>query len=74
MAILGDNKREPEIVSPVSAMKQAFKEAMAEMSFTQNSSGEITVVLELDGNELFRKNVELNQKYKKRHGGRSAFA
>ncbi len=31
MAILGDNKREPEIVSPVSAMKQAFKEAMAEM-------------------------------------------
>ena len=74
MAILGDNKREPEVVSPISAMKQAFKEAMAEMSFTQNSSGEITVVLELDGNELFRKNVELNQKYKKRHGGRSAFA
>ena len=74
MAILGDNKKEPEIVSPVSAMKQAFKEAMAEMSFTQNANGEITVVLELDGNELFRKNVELNQKYKKRHGGRSAFA
>ena len=74
MAILGDNKREPEIVSPVSAMKQAFKEAMAEMKLTQNSNGEITVVLELDGEELFRKNVELNKKYKKRHGGRSAFA
>ena len=74
MAILGDNKREPEVVSPISAMKQAFKEAMAEMSFTQSANGEITVVLELDGNELFRKNVELNQKYKKRHGGRSAFA
>ncbi len=74
MAILGDNKREPEVVSPISAMKQAFKEAMAEMSFTQNANGEITVVLELDGNELFRKNVELNQKYKKRHGGKSAFA
>jgi len=29
-AILGDNKREPEIVSPISTMKQALSEAMAE--------------------------------------------
>lgn len=74
MAILGDNKREPEIVSPVSAMKQAFKEAMAEMNFTQASNGETVIVLELDGEVVFKKNVQLNQKYKKRHGGRSAFA
>lgn len=31
LAVLGDNKRENEIVSPVSAMKQAFMEAMVEM-------------------------------------------
>ena len=31
MAVLGDNKKEHEIVSPVSTMKQAFMEAMVEM-------------------------------------------
>lgn len=30
-AILGDNNRDTEIVSPIPAMKQAFKEAIAEM-------------------------------------------
>lgn len=31
LAVLGDNKKENEIVSPVSTMKQAFMEAMIEM-------------------------------------------
>lgn len=31
MAVLGDNKREPEIVSPLSTMKQANKEALREV-------------------------------------------
>ena len=30
LAVLGDNKRETEVVSPVSAIKQALKEAMSE--------------------------------------------
>lgn len=30
MAMLGDNKKETEVVSPLSTMKQAFKEALAE--------------------------------------------
>lgn len=30
LALMGDNKHEPEIVSPLSTMKQAFKEAMSE--------------------------------------------
>lgn len=34
MAILGDNTKEHEIVSPVSTMKQAFMEAMVEMGST----------------------------------------
>ena len=40
MAILGDNKREHEIVSPVSTMKQAFMEAMAEMGNTGQTTKE----------------------------------
>jgi hypothetical protein len=31
MAVLGDNTKEHEIVSPISTMKQAFMEAMVEM-------------------------------------------
>ena len=34
LAVLGDNKKENEIVSPVSTMKQAFMEAMVEMGST----------------------------------------
>lgn len=38
-AILGDNKRETEIVSPLSTMKDAFKEALQEMGgFTIDAS------------------------------------
>lgn len=33
LAVLGDNKKEHEIVSPVSTMKQAFAEAIQEMGF-----------------------------------------
>lgn len=45
MAILGDNKREQEIVSPVSLMKQAFTEALSEA----NLGGASEVKLYLDG-------------------------
>jgi hypothetical protein len=34
LVTLGDNKREPEVVSPLSTMKQALKEAMAELGET----------------------------------------
>lgn len=53
MAILGDNKKEHEIVSPVSTMKQAFMEAMAEMG---GYSGETSVnfTIELDGDTLYK--------------------
>jgi hypothetical protein len=54
MAILGDNTREHEIVSPISAMKQAFKEAQVEMGGNQRRQGPISqkAVLELDGKAL----------------------
>lgn len=44
-AILGDNNHEAEVVSPISAMKQAFLEALAE----SGSSGAQTITLRFDG-------------------------
>ena len=56
MAILGDNKTETEVVSPLSTMKQAMMEAMQESGF----GGEInvTVVTNLDGREVARNQVK----------------
>ena len=65
-AVLGDNKREPEIVSPLSTMKQALIEALAESGF--NNSSDATIILELDGNELGRAVYRLNKKESKRIG------
>lgn len=55
MAVLGDNKRETEIVSPLSTMKQAFLEAMQQAGGA--GSGTITVVVNLDGREVARNTV-----------------
>ncbi len=49
-AILGDNKREPEIVSPLSTMKQALKEALTENG--GGSSQPVTIVLKVGVQEL----------------------
>ena len=56
MAILGDNKTETEVVSPLSTMKQAMMEAMQESGF----GGEIniTLVTNLDGREVARNQVK----------------
>ena len=65
-AILGDNNREAEIVSPVSAMKQAFKEAMAEMS--GGEGGDIHLTVNLDGKVVYDDVVERNRMTKKQTG------
>ena len=56
MAVLGDNKAETEVVSPLSTMKQAMLEAMQEGGF----GGEIniTIVTKLDGQEVARNQVK----------------
>ena len=46
-AILGDNKHEAEIISPISAMKQAFLEALAESSAGQGSTAPVTEIIRL---------------------------
>lgn len=47
-AILGDNKREPEVVSPISAMKQAFREALSESGGGAGGSMTINLVIDRD--------------------------
>lgn len=48
LAVIGDNTKEPEVVSPVSTMKQAFIEAMQEMGGM--NGGNVNVYL--DGKQI----------------------
>ena len=52
MAVLGDNTKEHEIVSPISTMKQAFTEAILEMGGTGQTTKEEHYYL--DENEIMR--------------------
>lgn len=70
LSVLGDNKREPEVVSPLSTMKQAFLEAMQEAGgFGGNPSIQI---ISPNGEQLFKIVRSENQKYTNR-AGHSAF-
>lgn len=62
MAMLGDNKTETEIVSPLSTMKEALLEALAE-----NGSGQ-AVVVNVDGRKLFEIMVGQNNNEVRRTG------
>lgn len=73
MAILGDNTKEHEIVSPVSTMKQAFVEAMLEMG-GNFGGGNTEVVLEIDGREFGRAVVEQGNRENRRIGTRLVIA
>lgn len=73
-AILGDNKRETEVVSPISAMKQAFLEALAESGISGGRAGSGgDIVVQIDGREVFRAVRNQADDYSRAHGGRSAF-
>ena len=68
-AILGDNNRETEVVSPLSTMKQALKEALAE----SNISGGNQVVkadLVLDSTKFGQLVVKFGNSEKNRVGVR----
>lgn len=60
-AILGDNKRAPEIVSPVPTMKQAVREVLNE---TGNSNKPIVIhnYVTLDGKVVYKTVVEYNNR------------
>ena len=80
MAVLGDNKREPEVVSPISTMKQANKEAILEVlselglsAGNGRNGGNETFVFQVDGNTFFEIMRNEAQIYSKRTG-RPAFS
>lgn len=52
LAILGDNDRETEVVSPLSTMKQAFMEAMREMGGMGGNGQPIILKVILDSKEI----------------------
>lgn len=65
-AILGDNNRETEVVSPLSTMKQAFLEAMAQSGGM--GGGDINITLNLDGKVVYQDLIKRNRAEKKRTG------
>ncbi len=66
LGVLGDNTRETEVVSPLSTMKQAFKEAMSEMGGNQSGSQHIT--LNLNGRAILDAIVEADEDQSKSTG------
>ena len=70
-AILGDNNRETEVVSPLSTIKQALIEALQESGYYRQSDDR-DIVINIDGREVFRAVKKQNDSYKKQHG-KSAF-
>lgn len=65
-AILGDNKKETEVVSPLSTMKQALKEALQEVGGL--GGGDIVGYIYLDGKEMGASTVKFIRQEKKRTG------
>ena len=74
-AILGDNKREPEVVSPVSQIKQAVIEAITETGILtqQAQQDERPIVIQIDGREIFRATKRQAEHWSRMNGGRPAF-
>lgn len=69
MAVLGDNKREPEIVSPISTMKQAFLEAIAEAGdINGNRDINLQLTVECEGYKLLQLIQKLDLAQYKRTG------
>lgn len=66
-AILGDNKRETEVVSPLSTMKQAMMEALRESGNNGGSSPQY-ITLNIDGHEFIRWLRDQNGQYRNRTG------
>lgn len=66
-AILGDNKRETEVVSPLSTIKKAMIEALQAVGMA-NNGGDIVGYIYLDGKELGNSTVKFVRQETKRTG------
>lgn len=69
-AILGDNKRETEVISPLSTIKQALKEALAEAGMAGSGERDIHIELVLDGQRFARAVYKANNQETQRVGVR----
>lgn len=67
-AILGDNNREPEVVSPLSTMKQALAEALRESDSLGNNGQPMVINLNLDGQKVISWLVEMDNQARNRSG------
>lgn len=70
MAMLGDNKKETEVVSPLSTMKQAMKEALSESGYGGRSGD---IVINMNGREILRVTMQEADEFYKETGTK-AFA
>ena len=52
LAVLGDNKQEPEVVAPLSTIRQAVTEALSARGY--GGSTPLQVILEMNGKEMAR--------------------
>lgn len=70
LAVLGDNKREAEVVSPVSTMRQAMLEALAAYGGMDGNSRPVslTVPVSVDGRVLMQVTVDNINDYIRRNG------
>lgn len=66
-AILGDNKREPEVVSPLSTMKQAVKEVLSELGDNTRPIS-ISIYTTLDGRVVGQSAIEYHNGVVRRTG------
>ena len=72
LAELGDNKREPEIVSPISTMEKAVENVLRRTGgFLGGGDGKLEINLNVDGRTLYSVIVRQDEMERKRHGGRS---
>lgn len=66
LAVLGDNKREAEVVSPISTIKQALKEVMAESGSRNGKMAHFTFIL--SNKVLFDGIIEADKEYRAQTG------
>ncbi|MBS5016412.1 MAG: hypothetical protein KHZ33_09805 [Ruminococcus sp.] len=67
-AILGDNKREPEVVSPLSTMKQAVREVINELGGDNSRPISISIYTTLDGKVVGQSVIEYHNGVVRRTG------
>ncbi|MCM1295615.1 MAG: hypothetical protein NC311_08730 [Muribaculaceae bacterium] len=60
LAVLGDNKRETEVVSPLSTIRQAVMEALIEAGGL--GGGDINLTINLDGQAIYKSVVKYNNR------------